>query len=113
MSVTDPPDEVFDTGLFPEDLDPERPRFLPTPWGELALYVLTDRIVAASAFCPHLLGPLFQGTRSGDRITCPWHRWSFSLTTGERTDAETRDRIQVLPTRIGPTGSVVLDPPGP
>lgn len=73
-----------DTGLHPGDLDPQRPRSIETPWGPVALYRIGDEVLAAQSFCPHLQGPLFQGTLSGDEITCPWHRWRFSLRTGER-----------------------------
>jgi nitrite reductase/ring-hydroxylating ferredoxin subunit len=90
VSHTDPID--FDTGLALEDLDPSRPRTLETPWGAFALFVIGDRILCVQSFCPHLGGPLFQGTVSvrGDgseaRVACPWHEWVFSLETGRRVD---------------------------
>ncbi|MCY2959829.1 MAG: Rieske 2Fe-2S domain-containing protein [Planctomycetota bacterium] len=84
MSHTDPSD--FDTGLAPEDLDPARPRTLETPWGAFALFVVEGRILCVQSFCPHLGGPLFQGTVSGAKVACPWHEWVFSLETGQRVD---------------------------
>ncbi|MBK7878723.1 MAG: Rieske 2Fe-2S domain-containing protein [Planctomycetes bacterium] len=74
----------FDTGLRPADLDRARPRAVETPWGMLALYCVGDEILAAQAFCPHLEGPLFEGTLRADEIVCPWHQWRYSLRTGER-----------------------------
>jgi nitrite reductase/ring-hydroxylating ferredoxin subunit len=85
MSVPEP--ESFDTGLLPADVDPERPRPIATPWGTLALYSVGGEILCAQAFCPHLEGPLFQGTLSGTTVTCPWHQWRFDLRTGARVDA--------------------------
>jgi len=74
----------FDTGLALRDLDPERPRAVETPWGTMGLFCVGDEVLCAQAFCPHLQGPLFQGTLSGATVTCPWHRWRFDLRTGER-----------------------------
>ena len=87
----DPTPDSFDTGLAPEDLDPERPPPFDTPWGHFSLYTVDGRVVCAESFCPHLLGPLFQGTLSGKVMTCPWHQWQFSLESGECTWAPTEE----------------------
>ncbi|MCA8980552.1 MAG: Rieske 2Fe-2S domain-containing protein [Planctomycetes bacterium] len=83
--------QSHDTGLFLKDLDSARPSVVETPWGTLAIYRVRDRWVAADAWCPHMLGPLHQGTRCGSEVTCPWHAWRFDLSTGRRTD-DPRDR---------------------
>lgn len=36
--------------------------------------------------CLHSAGPLSEGNTCGDEVTCPWHRWRYSLTTGQRLD---------------------------
>jgi nitrite reductase/ring-hydroxylating ferredoxin subunit len=82
---------AFDTGISPGELDPDRPRSIHTPWGEFALFWVGARVLCAQSFCPHLGGPLFQGTvfqaDGGEaRVTCPWHQWVFSLETGDRVD---------------------------
>ena len=78
----------FDTGLAEADLDPERPHAIETPWGMMGVYTISkggvNEVLCSQAFCPHLEGPLFQGTLSGATVTCPWHRWRFDLRTGER-----------------------------
>ncbi|MBL8863599.1 MAG: Rieske 2Fe-2S domain-containing protein [Planctomycetes bacterium] len=84
MPDTDPRD--FDTGLAPEELEPARPRPIATPWGSFALFLVDGRVLCVQSFCPHLGGPLFQGTVAGSRVTCPWHEWIFSLETGRRVD---------------------------
>jgi nitrite reductase/ring-hydroxylating ferredoxin subunit len=76
--------QEFDTGLGEADIDPERPRALETPFGTMALFSVAGEVLCVQAFCPHLEGPLFQGTVSGDTVTCPWHRWRYDLRTGER-----------------------------
>jgi nitrite reductase (NADH) small subunit/3-phenylpropionate/trans-cinnamate dioxygenase ferredoxin subunit len=108
--------EEFDTGLALADLDPERPLPVETPWGSIALYVVGGEVLASQSFCPHLEGPLFQGTRSGETITCPWHLWRFSLRSGERLDAggllsRGRDALLVCDVRVGDRGTLVLARP--
>ncbi|MDQ2651815.1 MAG: Rieske 2Fe-2S domain-containing protein [Chloroflexota bacterium] len=41
-----------------------------------------DSILAVGATCPHLGGPLDEGTIDGETVTCPWHGSVFSLTDG-------------------------------
>jgi nitrite reductase/ring-hydroxylating ferredoxin subunit len=74
----------FDTGLREADLDPERPHAIETPWGTMGIYTVGTEVLCSQAFCPHLEGPLFQGTLSGATVTCPWHQWRFDLRSGER-----------------------------
>lgn len=79
-------DAAFDTGLTATELDPQRPRPVETPWGLMALYLVDGRAYCVQAFCPHLEGPLFEGSLAGGVITCPWHGWRYDVTTGERVD---------------------------
>ena len=76
--------ERFDTGLARSELDPERPRLVETPWGAMALFVEGGTVHCLQAFCPHLEGPLFQGSVSRGAVTCPWHYWRYELRTGQR-----------------------------
>lgn len=104
----------FDTRTTIAEVDPERPRPYDTPWGSFALYTVGSRIVAASSFCPHMLGPLFQGTIAGDEVSCPWHTWRYSLATGECTECpedESSDPLEFCPIRLGPDGTLILAPP--
>ena len=52
----------------------------------LAVFHFGDRYYATSAVCPHEDGPLDEGLLEGDParpvVTCPWHAFSFDLTTG-------------------------------
>jgi nitrite reductase/ring-hydroxylating ferredoxin subunit/uncharacterized membrane protein len=41
------------------------------------------RICAIAATCTHLGGPLEEGEREGDVVTCPWHGSQFDVCTGE------------------------------
>jgi nitrite reductase/ring-hydroxylating ferredoxin subunit len=43
----------------------------------------TDEVCAIAATCSHLGGPLDEGKRDGDIVTCPWHGSRFDLCSGE------------------------------
>jgi nitrite reductase/ring-hydroxylating ferredoxin subunit len=110
--------EAFDTGLRPEDVDPARPRPIDTPWGSMSIFACAGELLAVQSFCPHLMGPLFQGTVSGETVTCPWHQWRFSLRTGARVDAGRYfgprgddAALLVCDADTGPRGTIVLSRP--
>ena len=43
----------------------------------------SGEVCAIAATCSHLGGPLDQGKRDGDTVTCPWHGSRFDLCTGD------------------------------
>lgn len=125
MSRRTTPD-TFDSGLAPEAY--ERPTPIETPWGSFALFRIDADpgsaggagFVAVQSFCPHMEGPLFQGTRAGDEIVCPWHRWRFSLRTGRLLEAQSappeeapgpQHDLAVCEVRLGPAGTLVIARP--
>src|SRR5262245_249924 len=110
--------ECFDTRLRPADIDPQRPEPIDTPWGSFALFLVGERVRAVQSFCPHLQGPLFQGTLSGATITCPWHQWCFSLEDGARLDQTAllhggKPRLRVCAVSESAGGTLVLARPAP
>lgn len=42
----------------------------------------SGRLCAIANTCSHLGGPLDEGTRDGDVVTCPWHGSRFDICTG-------------------------------
>lgn len=106
----------FDSGLQPDELDHERPAPIETPWGSFALFEQAGTLVAVDSWCPHMKGPLFQGTRGGDELVCPWHGWRYSLADGSCTwapeQADRATRIRRLRVEVGPAGTLLLHPPG-
>jgi nitrite reductase (NADH) small subunit len=40
------------------------------------------QVFAIGGVCPHVKGPLGQGSLNGDWVTCPWHLWEFHCETG-------------------------------
>lgn len=104
----------WDTGLAPERFS--RPLPFETPWGSFAVFKLGERFVAVQSFCPHLQAPLFDGTQSGESITCPWHQWRFSLTDGRRIDAAGllsggKPCLERLEVGLSERGTLTLLPP--
>lgn len=105
---------AFDTGLAPEDADG---RLVHAPWGAVATFRRADGTwIAASAWCPHVDGPLWEGSRGGaDELACPWHGWRFSLRTGRCTWAPPADAaeaagagVELIAVEVGPAGTLVL-----
>jgi len=49
----------------------------------LALFNVGGTVHALANRCPHRGGPLGQGFLDGQQVSCPWHNWTFDVTTGE------------------------------
>ena len=49
----------------------------------VALFNLEGTFHALAARCPHRGGPLGEGFLDGSRVSCPWHNYTFEVTTGE------------------------------
>src|SRR5687768_13641693 len=51
----------------------------------VAVYNVGGTFYATSNTCIHRGGPLGQGALDGPVVLCPWHAWSWDVTTGENT----------------------------
>ena len=114
MTETSNAPQLFDTGLRAEQLDPEHPQPFETPWGTFALFIDRGEVLCVQAFCPHLEGPLFQGSVSQGAVTCPWHSWRFDLRTGERLGLfglHLSGKLQRCEVTISERGTIVLRAP--
>jgi len=49
----------------------------------VALFNVDGTFYATSNLCLHRGGPLGQGLLQGPEVMCPWHAWSWNVTTGE------------------------------
>jgi nitrite reductase (NADH) small subunit len=49
----------------------------------VAIYNVEGTFYATSNTCLHRGGPLGQGMLDGAAVMCPWHAWSWDVTTGE------------------------------
>ena len=48
----------------------------------VALFNVEGAFYALSNTCLHRGGPLGQGFVEGSTVTCPWHNWTWDVTTG-------------------------------
>jgi nitrite reductase/ring-hydroxylating ferredoxin subunit len=48
----------------------------------IAVWNVNGNFYAFQSVCPHRGGPVGEGEMEGNVITCPWHGWSFDVTTG-------------------------------
>lgn len=51
----------------------------------IALANVDGRFYAIDNACLHRAGPLGKGNLSGSVVTCPWHGWTYEVTTGRVT----------------------------
>ena len=65
----------------------------------VALYNVAGTVYATSNTCIHRGGPLGQGMLDGTAVLCPWHAWSWDVTTGENT-ANPELKIPTYPVRV-------------
>lgn len=49
----------------------------------VALFNVDGAFYATSNICLHRGGPLGQGMLDGPIVMCPWHAWTWNVTTGE------------------------------
>ena len=79
-----------------------------------ALHLVDDEVVCVQAFCPHMEGPLFEGTRSGSKLVCPWHEWMYDLSSCERGDSGEGERACLARLSVvdrGEVGEIVVRGP--
>jgi len=57
----------------------------------VAAFLVEDQLHAIDGLCPHRGGPLGEGVLRGRVVTCPWHRWTFDVTSGRCTSHPDRD----------------------
>jgi nitrite reductase (NADH) small subunit len=65
------------------DLPPGRAAEITVAGQSIALFNVNGTFHALANRCPHRGGPLGQGFVDGSRVSCPWHNWTFDVTTGE------------------------------
>ena len=55
---------------------------------QIALFNCDGTFYAIDNTCKHQGGPLGEGELDGTVVTCPWHGWTYDVTTGESPDDE-------------------------
>lgn len=52
---------------------------------DIAVFNVNGSFYAIDGTCVHRGGPLGDGELQGKVVTCPWHRWTYDVTTGVST----------------------------
>lgn len=108
MKDAEEPVRTFETAVAAASVD-ERPQLVETPKGRLALLRRDDEIIAIDAWCPHIDGPLWEGSAVHGEIGCPWHGWRYSLATGACTWAPDGDAEEAAETEIRILSTKIVD----
>ena len=63
----------------------------------VAVFNVEGQFHAVDNVCEHQGGPLADGELDGCIVTCPWHGWTYDVTTGQSPDdADARvDRFEI------------------
>ena len=64
------------------DIAPGQGKVVELDGNSIAIWNLSGNYFAFQNICPHRGGPVGEGEVEGNLITCPWHGWSFDITTG-------------------------------
>ena len=65
------------------DLPPGQARQIEVEGQPVAVFNVDGTFHALSGKCPHRGGPLGEGFVEGNEVSCPWHNWTFDVTSGE------------------------------
>jgi nitrite reductase/ring-hydroxylating ferredoxin subunit len=60
---------------------------------QVALFNVGGRFHALDNVCQHQGGPLADGELDGCVVTCPWHGWTYDVTSGQSPD-DTDTRVE-------------------
>ena len=53
---------------------------------QIAVFNCKGKFYAIDNTCKHQGGPLGEGELEGTTVTCPWHGWTYDVTTGVSPD---------------------------
>jgi nitrite reductase (NADH) small subunit len=62
----------------------------------IALANVNGRFYAIDNTCLHRAGPLGQGNLNGSVVACPWHGWTYEVTSG-RVTFNPEMKVQTFP----------------
>lgn len=82
------------------DLEDGKPKRVDVRGMALVLLKDGDKILAATATCTHVGGPLDEGEVSGSCVTCPWHGSVFDLQDGRVIHGPATSPLVAFETRV-------------
>src|SRR5262245_50243531 len=75
----------FQRALAADDVPPGHCAEAAVGGKPVAIYNVDGTFYATGNVCLHRGGPLGQGMLTGTSVMCPWHAWSWDVTTCENT----------------------------
>ena len=66
-----------------EDVPPGRLFEVDVAGKSVGLANVSGKVCAFSNICLHQGGPLCEGDLVGQELACPWHAWTYDVTTGK------------------------------
>jgi nitrite reductase (NADH) small subunit/3-phenylpropionate/trans-cinnamate dioxygenase ferredoxin subunit len=66
----------------------------------VALFLHNGHVFAIDDTCPHMGGPLGEGSVCDGIVTCPWHGWRFRVTDGAWADAPNATKVASYPAQV-------------
>jgi nitrite reductase/ring-hydroxylating ferredoxin subunit len=71
------------------DIAPGQIREIQLDGTTIALANVAGQFHAINNTCLHRGGPLGQGSLQGNVVTCPWHGWTYDVTSGKVSPNQT------------------------
>src|SRR5512147_943066 len=68
------------------DIPPGQGRMFEVGGKQVAIFNVSGKFHAIDNVCQHQGGPLAEGDLEGCVVTCPWHGWTYDVTSGESPD---------------------------
>lgn len=68
------------------EIPPRQGRLFEVEGRQVAVFNVGGSFHAISNVCEHQGGPLAEGDLEGCIVTCPWHGWTYDVTSGQSPD---------------------------
>src|SRR6185436_787233 len=82
------------------DVAPGEVRLVVAGERQYALANIDGTLHALDNNCPHNGGPLARGVLNGQQLTCPWHGWTWDVTSGRNCWPGSDWRALRVPVRV-------------
>ena len=74
-------------------------KLVETAGKQLALFNAGGKFFAIDNACKHRGGPLAEGDLEGTEVICPWHGWTYDISTGQNLD-DPSVKVGCYPVRV-------------
>jgi nitrite reductase/ring-hydroxylating ferredoxin subunit len=81
------------------DLQPGQGKVVEAGGLQIALFNCDGTFYAIDNTCLHRGGPLGEGMLEGTMVTCPWHAWTYDVTTGINS-INPNVRVKTYPVKV-------------